>query len=451
MNITRENIDELNGIIRVSIEKADYEAKVEDVLKDYRKKANMPGFRPGKTPMGLVKKMYGKAALIDEVNKILTHELSKYLVEEKLDILGEPLPNEEQQKEIDWDKDADFEFVFDIGFAPEVKISLDKRSKYTQYNVEITDELINEQIKSYTNRFGESKDADEVEDESIVRGRLAQLDADGNEAEEGKQVEMAMLSVDVIKDEAIKKSFVGKKKGDEIVFDIKKAYPNDTEISYLLNIEKDKAASIEGDFKITISEIQKFQEAEINEELFKKVYGEETDIKDEKAFREQVRKEIEETYKPAVDYKFSLDARDAIVSKSKIDFPVDFLKRWLKATNKELTDEQIENDFEHFIDDLKWQVIKENITKENEIKVDESEVTQLAREIAAAQFRQYGMFNVPEEHLDGFAQQMLTKEEDRNRLYNKRVEDKVMDVVKSKVNIEEKTVSKEEFDKMLER
>ncbi|MDA3880231.1 MAG: trigger factor [Prolixibacteraceae bacterium] len=451
MNITRENIDELNGIIRVSIEKADYEAKVEDVLSDYRKKANMPGFRPGKVPMGLVRKMYGKAALIDEINKILTHELSKYLVDEKLDILGEPLPNEEQQKEIDWDKDTDFEFVFDIGFAPEVKISLDKRSKYTQYKIEITDELIDEHIKSYTNRFGESKDTDVVDAESVVRGNLVQLNADGNELEGGKQVEMAMLSVDVIKDDEIKKSFVGKKKGDEVVFDIKKAYPNDTEISYLLNIEKEEAAIIEGNFKISIVEIQKFHEAEIDEEFFKKVYGDETYIKDEKAFREAVTKEIEEAYKPAVAYKFSLDARDMLVSKSKMDFPEDFLKRWLRVTNKDLTDEQIENDFGHFIEDLKWQIIKENIGKENEIKVDESEVTQLAREIAAAQFRQYGMFNVSEEHLDGFAQQMLSKEEDRNRLYNKKVEDKIMDVVKSKVNVEEQSVSKEEFDKMLEK
>ena len=450
MNITRENIDELNGTIRVSIEKADYETNVDDVLKDYRKKANMPGFRPGKIPIGLVKKMYGKAALVDEVNKLLTRELSKYLVEEKLNILGEPLPNEEQQKDIDWEKDTDFEFIFDIGFAPEAKVTLDKRSKFTEYKIKISDEMIDEQVKAYANRFGESKTTDSIEETGTVRGNIVQLDADGNEKEGGAKAEMALISIDVIKDEDIKKTFIGKQVDEEVVFDIKKAYPNDTEISYLLGIEKDTAANIEGDFKITIKEINKFVAAEVNEDLFKKIYGDETEINDEKAFREKVKTELEAAYIPSSDYKFALDARENLVSKSKMEFPVDFLKRWLKATNKELTNEQIESDFDHFIEDLKWQIIKEELIKENELKVEENEVTELAREVAAAQFRQYGMFDVPAEHLDGFAQQMLSKEEDRNRLVNKKMEDKIMEVIKSKVNIEEKTVAKEEFDKLFE-
>lgn len=450
MNITRENIDELNGIIRVSIEKADYESKVNEVLNDYRKKANMPGFRPGKIPLGLVKKMYGKAALVEEVNKLLSSELSKYLIEEKLNILGEPLPNEELQKDIDWEKDADFEFVFDIGFAPEAKVSLDKRSKYTRYKVAVSDKMINEQVEAYTNRFGESKAADTVSDKGTVRGNIVQLDENGNEKEDGHKVDMALISIDVIKDEEIKKNFVGKKADDEVVFDIRKAYPNDTELSYLLNIEKENAAEISGDYKITIKEINQFEPAEINEELFKKIYGDDTEIKDEKALREKVAAEINEAYGPSSDYKFALDARDALVAKAKMDFPEEFLKRWLKATNKELSEEQIEKDFEHFLADLKWQIIKDDLIKENELKVDEAEVNELALEVAAAQFRQYGMFDVPEEHLQGFAQQMLSKEEDRNRLFSKKMEDKIMEVIKSKVNVEEKEVTKEEFDQLFE-
>lgn len=451
MNITRENIDELNGLIRVSIEKADYEANVEDVLKDYRKKVNMPGFRPGKVPAGLVKKMYGKAALVDEVNKILTQELSKYLVDEKLNILGEPLPNEDKQKDIDWDNDTDFEFLFDIGFAPEVKVSLDKRSKYTAYKIAVTDEMIDEQVKAYTSRFGKNEATDEVGEDGTVRGNIAQVDADGNPAEGGASVEMALISIDVIKDEEIKKNFVGKKVDDEVVFDIKKAYPNDTEIGYLLNIPKEEATAIEGDFKITIKEINKFVEAEINEDLFKQIYGDDTEIKDENAFRAKVKSEIEEAYIPSSDYKFANDARDTLVEKATMEFPVEFLKRWLKATNKELTDEQIESDFPLFVTDLKWQIIKEDIIKENELKVEEPEVLELAREVAAAQFRQYGMFSVPDEHLDGFVQQMMSKDEDRNRLYTKKMEDKIMEVIKSKVNVTDKEVSKEEFDKLLEQ
>lgn len=450
MNITREQINDLNGVIRVNIEKSDYESKVEKALKEYRKKANMPGFRPGMVPLGLIKKMYGKAALVEEVNTILTQELSKYLVDEKLNILGEPLPNDDKQKEIDWDNDTDFEFIFDIGFAPESKVSFDKRSKFTQYSVTVTDEMIDDQAKAYANRFGENKSTDIVEETGTLRGNITQLDADGNEAENGIKVEMALISVDVIKDEEIKKSFVGKKIDDEVVFDIKKAYPNNVEISYLLNIEKEAAENVEGNFKITIKEINTFVPAEVNTDLFKNIYGDDTEIADEKAFREKVAAEISEAFRSSIDYKFATDTREQLVSKSKMEFPVEFLKRWLKATNKDITDEQIEAEFEMFLTDLKWQIIKEDIIKENELKVEENEVMDLAKEVAAAQFRQYGMFNVPDEHLDGFAKQMLSKKEDVSRLYNKKMEDKIMEVIKSKVNVEEKAVSREEFEKMFE-
>jgi trigger factor len=451
MNISRENIDGLNGIIRVKIEKDDYQANVEQVLKDYRKKANMPGFRPGKVPQGLIQKMYGKAALVDEVNKILSQELSKYIIDEKLDILGEPLPNEEKQPKIDWDNDTDFEFVFDIGFAPDVNINLDKRNKIPYYNIKITKDMVDQQVEAYALRFGANEDTETVGEKGTVRGDIVQLDDDGNVMDGGKSVDMALISIDVIKEEEIKKEFVGKKVGDEVVFDIKKAYPNDTEIAYLLGIEKEEAQDIKGNFKISIKEVHKFVPAKPDEGLFKKIYGEETTVKTEKEFRKSVKEEISKAYKPSVDYKFAIDTRDFLIDKVKIEFPEDFLKRWLKVTNKELTDEQIESEFEPFLTDLRWQIVKDKIIKENELKVDQAELAELAKELAAAQFRQYGMFEVPAEHLEGFAQQMLEKKEDRERLYNRKMEDKVMDVVKSKVTLDEKNVTKEEFDKMFEK
>lgn len=451
MNITRENTDALNGIIRVSIEKADYESKVADVLKEYRKKANMPGFRPGKIPVGLINKMYGKAAMVEEINKILTQELSKYLVEEKLNIFGEPLPNEELQKTINWEKDSEFEFVFDIGFAPEVKVNLDKKNKFIQHNVIVSDEMIKDQAKAYTSRFGESKPTESVELSGTVRGNIVELDAEGNEKEEGTSAEMALLSIDMIKDEDIKNEFIGKKVDDTVIFDIKKAYPNDTEISYLLNIDKEEVANLGTNFKVTIKEISKFVEAEINEELFTKIYGDDTEIKDEKAFHEKITAEILEAYKPSSEYRFATDARNMLISINEMEFPVEFLKRWLIATNKELTTEQIEKDFDYFVEDLKWQVIKDSIIKENELKVEEADVIELAKEVARAQFRQYGMMDVPDEHLDGFVNQMISKNEDRNRLFNKKMEDKIMDVVKSKVTVEVKEVSKEDFEKLFEK
>jgi len=395
--------------------------------------------------------MYGKSAMVDEVNKLLTQELSKYLVEEKLNILGEPLPNEDQQKKIDWDVDTDFEFLFDIGFAPEIKLSLDKKNKFTSYQIAVSDEMINQQVASYSNRFGENQPAEVVEATGTVRGNIVQLDADGKEKEDGARVEMALIAIDVIKDDEIKNRFIGKKADDKIVFDIKKAYPNNTEIGYLLNIDRKDAELIEGDFKITIKEVNKFVVAALDEALFKKIYGDDTEIKTEKDFRTKITEEINEAYKPSIAYKFANDARDLLVEKTAIEFPVEFLKRWLLATNNELTREQLDSEFDLFISDLKWQVIKEEIIKENELKVEEAEVLDLAKEIAAAQFRQYGMFNVPDEHLSGFVEQMMSKKEDRNRLFTKKMGDKIMEVIMSKVTVVEKAISKEEFDQLFEK
>ncbi|HPB05251.1 MAG TPA: trigger factor [Prolixibacteraceae bacterium] len=451
MNITKENIDSLSGIIRVNIEEADYQANVEKALSDYRKKANMPGFRPGKVPQGLVKKMYGKAALADEVNKLLSDGLSKFIVDKKLDILGEPLPHEELQQTIDWDNDTNFEFVFEIGYAPEVKISLDKRTKLPYYKVNVSNELIDRQVESYAARFGENKPVDAIEKDSTVRGDIVQLDENNAVAEGGHSQEMGLISVDLIKDEEIKNSFVGKNAGDEIIFDIKKAYPNDTEIAYLLNIEKKDAENVSGNFKFTVKEINKFVAAELTEEHYKKILGEETQILTAEAFREHVANELSVYYKPSADYKLAIDARELLINKIKMEFPEGFLKRWLLATNKELTQEQIDADFAPFMEDLRWQVIKENIIKENELKVSQEDVMELAKDIAASQFRQYGMFDIPEEHLEGFARQMLEKKDERNRLYSKKMEDKVIEVIKSKVGIEEKEVTNEEFEKLFEK
>jgi trigger factor len=451
MNVTRENIDELNGIIRVSIEKADYEANVEQALTDYRKKASMPGFRPGKVPHGLVKKMYGKSAMVDEVNKLLSNGLSKFIVDEKLDLLGEPLPNEDQQKPIDWEKDTDYEFVFDIAFAPEVKISFDKKTKFPFYKIKVTEETIDAKVESYAKRLGSTKDAEIIEKESTSRGDFAKVDENGAIIEGELSSEMTLISIGLIKDEEILNSFIGKKIGDEVIFDIRKAYPNNTELAYILNISKEEAENVEGNFKFIIKEISNFVAAEINEELFVKIYGEESGIKTEKEFREKVAEEISLSYLPSGQYKFAIDAREIIVNKLKFELPVPFLKRWLLAINKELTQEQIDADFDNFEEDLRWQIIKEKIIEENELKVEEAEVVEFAKQVALQQFRQYGMLDIPEEHLEGFARQILEKKDDKQRIVTKVMEDKIMTVVREKVTVEEKEVTTEEFEKMFDK
>ncbi|MGQ8336005.1 trigger factor [Sunxiuqinia sp. A32] len=451
MNITKENINELNAIVTVKIEKSDYEVTVNDTLRDYRKKANMPGFRPGKVPAGLVKKMYGKAIVAEEVNKMLSQNLSKYLVEEKLNILGEPLPNEEKQASFDWDTTEDFEFVFDIAVAPEIEVKLDKRKKYPFYNIEVDEETIDKQIEAYTGRFGENVKVDESADKDTLRGDFVQLDAEGNELEEGIKAEQVIIAIDLMKDEEVKQAAIGKKAGDVMVFDPVKVYENKHEVGHLLNVSHEDAEKIEGDFKFTISEVLRFEKAELNEDLFKKAFGEDTEIKTEEEFRAKIKADLEDNFKLSSNYKFALDSRDILLDKIEMELPEEFLKRWIKATNEELTEEQIEQDFDNFMKDLRWQLIKDKLTKDNEIKVEDEDIKEGAKEMALSQFRQYGMSSVPDEYLNNYADQILQNEEERRRIVTKVQEDKIIEVIKENVNIDEKPISLEDFNKLLEK
>jgi len=448
MNITKETIDALNGIIKLSIEKADYEEAVSKTLKDYGKKVNMPGFRAGKVPAGLVKKMYGKAILADEVNKLMSQKLFKYIHDEKLNILGEPLPNENEQKKIDWDKDENFEFVFDIAFAPEFSIALDKRSKIPFYEIEVDDAMINEQVESYTTRFGENKAAEVVEEKETVRGEFVQLDADGNILEDGIKASDALIAVDTIKNEDVKDQFIGKKISDVLTFSPKAAFENDGEVAHLLNIDKEAAGKLEGNFSYTITTINKFIPAEINENFFKKVFGEETEVKTEEEFRSKIAAEIKDSYAMSSEYKFGIDAKENLIKKANFELPVEFLKRWILTTNNKMTAEQIDSEWSNFEVDLKWQLIKEKLIKENNLEVSEEEVRQAAKEMAIMQFRQYGMNNIPDEHLENYANSILEKEEDKQRFYTKKLEDKIFEVVKEKVNVETKEINRDEFNKL---
>ncbi len=451
MNITKENINELNATLTVKIEKDDYEARVNEVLKDYRKKANMPGFRPGKVPAGLVKKMYGKAILADEVNKILSQNLTKYFVDEKLNILGDPLPNEEKQPEINWDKDDDFEFIFDVAVAPEFEVKLDKRNKFPYYNIAADEEMINKQVEYYTGRFGENTNVEEAGEKDLFRGDFVQLDSEGNEIENGIKAEKVVIATDTMKDEPLKKEFIGKKIGESVVFDPIKAYDNRHEVGHMLNLSHEDAEKVEGNFKFTIAEILHFKPAEINEDLFKKAFGENTEIKTEEDFRNKIKTELLENFKFSGDYKFALDSKEHLIEKVQIELPEEFLKRWIKVTNKNLTEEQIESDFEGFMKDLRWQLIKEKLIKDNGIKVEEEDIKDAAKKMASLQFSQYGMFNVADEHLENYASHILKDEKEKRRLFNKVEEDKILEVIKTKVSLEEKEISQEDFNKMLEK
>lgn len=449
MNIVRKDIDSSNATITISIEKVDYAEKVEKTLREYRKKANIPGFRPGMVPLGLLKKMYGKSILAEEINKILSDELYKYIQENNINLLGEPLPNETDQKDFDFSTQEDFEFVFDIGLAPAFEIELNKKDKIKYYQITPSEEMINNQIKSYTGRYGKYVQEDAVEEKDMVKGVLTEL-VEGKEKEGGMHVQDAVLTPAYMKDEASKTLFTGAKVGDVITFNPKTAFENEAEISSLLKVEKEKVAEISADFHFTIEGITRYHEAEIDQELFDKVYGEGI-VKSAEEFTEKIKANIQETLAQDSEYKFGIDAREALVKKyESLAFPDTFLKRWLLASNKNLTEETLESDYPKMIADLKWQLIKDKIAKSNDIKVEKDDVEDFGRKIARSQFAQYGMIGMDDAILDNYVKDMLKKEETLKNIIDKVAENKVLDIIKNAVKVDTKELSIEEFNKMFE-
>ncbi len=447
MNITKENIDELNATLKIKLEKADYEEKVNKVLKDYRKKAQIDGFRPGNVPMGLVKKMYGKTVLAEEINKIISESITKHIFDEKLNILGEPLPSLKEQAPIDWDNQNEFEFAFDIALSPEFELNLTKRDKVTYYDIDVAEDLIDKTIDSHTKFFGTSEKVDVVEDNEMLKGDMVQLDKDGKIFEGGISKEDVFLSLQIMKDEEIKKTFVGANVSQILSFNIKKAYPNATEISAMLDIPKEEAEKLDADFQFTIKEITKFTGAEVNQELFDKVYGE-GNVKSIEEFRAKIREEIKKDFNEQSNYKLLIDVKDKLVNKTKLVLPDEFLKRWLLLSNKELTQELLEKDYSNFQKDLQWQLIKDKIIKGHEIKVSEEEILEESKKITLQQFRQYGMRNMPEEQLETYAKHFLEKPEDKRKVADSKLESKIAEFVKETIKVENKEVTFDEFNKL---
>ncbi|NPA37845.1 MAG: trigger factor [Chlorobi bacterium] len=452
MNISKENTDGLTSVLRVTVGKKDYEEKVNETLKDYRKKANMPGFRPGKVPMGLIKKMYGQAVLVDEVNKLVSESLSNYLQDNKIDLLGEPLPSDDQ-KVIDFDNQEEFEFSFDIAEAPELDFTLNKKDKIPYHKIAVTDEMVEQQIKALTSRFGKQESVETISDKSLVKGNFVQVDENGNEIEDGIKAEDSVLSMSVVKDEEIKNKLLAAKVGDTVVFNPKKAFPDDTELSYLLKIDKEVAANVDSDFKFTITDATEFIDPELNQELFDQIYGKDV-VKSEEEFKNKVKEELEQQLALDSDYLFFLDAKKKLLKKFKAELPEEFLKRWITATNKdnkELTPERIDQDMPLFLDDLKWQLIKNKLIKDNDLKLEDQDVIEYAKKSAKMQFAQYGLTNVPDEHIESYAMDMLKNEEQARQIYDGAMHDKIISFIKDTVKVDEKEVSREEFNKLIEK
>jgi trigger factor len=454
MDITKNNIDDLNAVVTVKIEKKDYEEQVEHILKDYKKKLRLDGFRPGMVPMGMIKKMYRTPVLVEEVNKLLSENLSKYLTDEKLNILGEPLPHKdenEEKKSIDWETSEEFEFSFDLGLAPEYEVTVSSKDKIPWYKINIDNKLRDEYKRTYANRYGELKERDSVEDESVLKVELTELDEAKNTKENGIHLPEGTISLGQMKDDKTKKKIVGLKKDDSLDMNLKEAYPNETDLASLLQIEKEKLAEVGPFFHIKIIEIKKFEAAEINQELYDKIFGKDV-VTSDKEFIDKIDQEISGNLERDSDYKFKVDTKEKFIKKFKKELPEEFLKRWIKTTNKEkISDEQLEKDFAGFMDDLKWELTKSRIIKDNDIKVSDNEALDFAKELIRMQYMQYGMANIPDENLTSYATEYLKKEEERRRIYERKFEDKVFEFVKTQVKLDEKSISWEKFNKLLEK
>jgi trigger factor len=449
MNITKENIDDLNALLKVEIKKADYEENVEKVLKDYRKKANIKGFRPGMVPIGLVKKMYGKAVQLDEINKLVSESIHKYLHDEKIEILGDPLPKDNDQEMINFDTKEDFSFTFELGLTPQFEIKLSKKNKVNYYQIEVDEKMKTDYIGNYTRRFGEFKKSEKSGEKDMLKGNIIQLGEKNIILEDGLKAENTTISIDIMKDEKIKKHFIGRKIDDEIDFDLRKALPNDFEIAGILNKKKDEVGDVNGNFRFTIKEINRFEPAEIGQKLFNKVYGEGV-ITSEDEFMKKVEEEIVNNLKRESDYKVMLDVKKLTIEKTDFSLPEDFLKKWLLKVNEKTTEEQIEKEFESFRSDLKWQLIRNKVAKENEIKISEEELQKEAENITRFQFQQYGLYYATDEQIGNYAKEMLKREDEAKRIAEKILEEKAIEKLKEVVKLEDKRITAEDFNKLFE-
>jgi len=451
MKITFECPDKINGLMTMVIEPADYQEKVEKTLKDYRKKAQVPGFRPGQVPMGMIKRQYGTAVKVEEVNRLISEKLYGYIQENKIQMLGEPLPNEEKQKPQDFEKEGDLEFVFDIAVAPEMKAELSAKDKLTYYDIKVDEKLVDDQVQMYASQAGEFKPAEVFSGNDTITGDLRQLDKDGNTLEGGITTEGAMVMPAYIKEEEQRKLFDGAKPGDIITFNPKKAYPNnDAEVAALLKVQKDDVKDLEADFSYQITEIRHFQPAEVNQALFDRVFGEGT-VKDEKEFREK----IAETLKPQLqgnsDYKFLMDVREYVEKKvGEVTFPEALLKRVMLQNNKDKGADYVEKNFEGSIRELKWHLIKEQLVAANDIKVEEDDLKAIAKDAIRQQFAQYGMSNVPDDILENYAAEQMKKRENVEGFVDRAVDQKLIEKLKTVVKLTTKEVSLEDFNKMMQ-
>ena len=448
MNISLQNVDSVSAVLTVQIEKADYQEKVEKALKTLRQKVNMPGFRKGMVPAGLIKKQYGVSVLAEEIDKLLQEKVFEYIRENKVNMLGTPLPKENQ---VNFETEENFEFSFDIALAPEFNVELSANDSVDYYDINVTDEMVDQQVKMYTQRTAKYEKVEDYQDNDMLKGLLAELDENGNTKEGGVQVEGAVMMPVYMKNDEQKAIFNGAKTNTVLVFNPSVAFDNnEAELASLLKLKKEEVADHKGNFSFQIEEITRMIPGELTQELFDQVLGE-GKAHNEEEFRAQIKETIAKQFEADSDYKFLIDVRTYLTNKiGKLEFPDALLKRIMLDNNKEKGEEFVAENYEKSLEELTWHLIKEKLVAANDIKVEQGDLTNMAKEATRAQFAQYGMINVPEELLENYSKEMLKKQESVETLLNRVVESKLSETLKGQVTLNHKAVSAEEFNQMFQ-
>ena len=450
MNVSMQNVDKVSALLTVNIEKADYQEKVEKVLKKYRQQVNMPGFRKGMVPMSLIKKQFGKSAMAEEVDKLMQDAVNNYIRENKVNMLGMPLPNDEKMQTIDFDTQENFEFVFDIALAPEFKAEVSEQDAIDFYTITVSDEMVNSQVDMYAQRAAKYEKVEEYADRDMVKGLLAELDENGNTKEGGIQVEGAVMMPSYMKNDEQKAIFATAKVNDVLVFNPNAAFEgNEAELSSLLKIKREEVAEMKSNFSFQIEEITRAVPAALTQELFDQVFGEGA-VSSEEEFRGKIKEGIAAQFLADSNYKFLLDARTYLMNKvGKLEFPDALLKKIMLMNNEDKGESFVEENYEKSLEELTWHLIKEQLVEAFEIKVEQADVLEMAKENTRMQFAQYGMMSIPEEMLENYAKEMLKKKENVEGLVNRAVETKLAAALKGKVALNNKEVSMEEFNNLL--
>ena len=439
MKVTQKNIDDLTLILTLNIEQSDYAEKQKKTLNDYRRKAEIKGFRKGMAPMSFIEKMHGRSALLDAVNALVSDGLNNYITDNKLNVIGEPLPNETEQKPIDWDNATEFEFVFDLAIVPKVDIKLSAQDKISYYEVAISDEEKNKYKSNLLKQYGQLGVADSVEEDDFLIADLIQGET---------KVEGTYISLRSIEDDKIKKEFTGKKAGDEFAIDINAAFANESDRAALLKIKKEDLASIDPNYTVVIKEVKRFADAEQNQELFDKICGAGV-VNSVEEFDAKLVEKMKSEFAQESDYRFMLDARTALIEKAAIEVPEQFLKRWLFTANDgKFTMEEIEKDFALFLQDFRWQMIRQFIIKEQNIQITKENLLDHAKKLANYQFAMYGLQNASEEQIVKYAESLLANEKESRRIYEKVEDELVIDYVKSVVSLDKREISLDELQKL---